>query len=149
MTDRGSEEILGIIPAWIDKGGIILRKPWACDLIFTTNRLIVAEANRRGYSAFKSDHYISFSAGARDRLKMNQKPIDNFLKASPENYEINYSDIAVIEMKKMPGAPSHSDLLVFSPENLDVPMHTFSLAISDKYYGDFTEFLAKIVPDKI
>ena len=129
----------------------MLRKTWTCKLVFTTNRLIVADEKRTGFSTFKllKPYYIFQKAGARDRLKMKEISIEGILKANIDNIEIPYSDIAAIETKNILSAPRHIALIIYSIKNLDVPKYTFSIAILDKFITDFQDFISKILPDKI
>jgi len=148
-----SEEILGIFPSFMQRGkgerdfGF---KGWICKLVFTTNRLIVTEDKRLGgHHLFNpKPYYISSRASARDRLKMKEESLEDILKANVENFEIPYSDITVVEVKK-PGFDSWK-LRVFMG-NLDLPEYTFTLAPlgHDQFIRDFKEFLHMVLPGKV
>lgn len=149
--NSNNEEILGIFPAWIELGGKLVRKTWTCKLVFTTNRLIVADEKRTGFSTFKlqKPYYIFQKAGARDKLKMKEISVEVILKANNENIEIPYSEIAAIETKNIFSIPNHIALIIYSIKDLDVPEYTFEIAILDKFNKDFKDFISIALPDKI
>lgn len=156
-----SEEILGIFSAWVEKGKIISNLQWY-KLIFTTNRIIVAYEKRsilniafsEALSAFsgvkKGPGYIFTQASARERMKMQEssaKLIENGLKANPENFEIIYSDITVVEAIPNP-SPAYIRLHIFI-ESLDTPRYEFNIKSSRQYFNDIQKFLETVLPGKI
>lgn len=145
-----SEEILGIYPGWIDRGGRIIRKVWTCKLVFTTSRLILAEEKRFGgfASVLYDPYYVSSKANARERLKMKEMSVEGILEANAENFDIPYSSIAAVETKISTG-PTRCELLVFTPENLDIPKYKFDVRIWARHMSDFQEFLRTVLPDKV
>jgi len=146
-----SEEILGIFPGWMrDKSSKWLAKGWTFNLVFTTDRLVVADMKKRtGNPTFLGEpSYVSSLVSTRDQLKMNQISVENMLKADAENLEIPYSEISSVEMKS-PFGVGHRDLLIFTNENWDSPKYSFSIMIRDRYRSVFEEFLRTILPGKM
>lgn len=151
-----SEEILGIFPTFMQRGkgerDTFRFKGWICKLVFTTNRLIVAEDKRAGgHNLFNPQPDYSFShVSTRDRLKMKEASAESILKANMENFEIPYSEIVVAEVSKRPF--DTWKLCVFMGD-LDVPEYTFTLAPIgskwDRYISDFKGFLRTVLPDKV
>ncbi len=146
-----SEEILGIFPGWIrDKSSKWIKKVWTCKLFFTTTRLIVGDMKKRlGEPQTVWDpHFVFSHASARDRAKVNEVSLQSILEANSENFEILYSEIAAVELKKFFGH-AHRDLLVFTRGNLDVPKYEISIAMRSRHMDDFFEFVRTILPDKV
>lgn len=146
-----SEEIVGIFPGWIrDKSSKWLLKGWTCKLVFTNNRLIVANMKHRTgepQTVWGPD-YVFSSASVRDRLKMKEISAESMLKENTENFEISYSDIAAVELKSKIGRSSR-DLLIFAPENLDVPKYTVTVMMQSRYLDEFVNFLRTVLPNKM
>lgn len=147
MINGETEEILGIFPGMIDNRKKFGGRAWTCKLIFTTRKLVATYEKRFG-GRLKDPYYISFNAGARDRLKMKEISVENLLKENEENFEIPYSEIAAMEMKS-PAFKNYRNLQVFSQEELSTPKYTFAVYISERYDDVFDEFLQKVVPDKV
>jgi hypothetical protein len=138
-----SEEISGIFPGAMDKGTI---RGWGCQLIFTTNRLIVAKYKRSLLSRMWSNPvYSSHQASPRDRLKMKSVSAQSFLEADPENFEISYSDITVVEYEII----HHKISLKIFMNDLDVPKYRFVLFMRESYKGELKEFLNTVLPCKV
>ena len=146
-----SEEILGIFPGWIqDKSSRWIMKGWTCKLVFTNNRLIIADMKHRtGEPQIVGDpDYIFSSVSVRDRLKMKEVSAESMLKENTENFEIQYSDIAAVELKSILLKGSRN-LLIFITENLDVPKYTITVKMRSRHLEDFVTFLRTVLPNKI
>jgi len=142
-SDINGEEILGIFPILIKKGWT----PDAYDLVFTTERLIVAKRNRIGG---RRPEYLVSHASARERLKMRDNSAElvrAYLTADTRNFEIAYSDITVVETKPR-GRHRMIDFDIYMGD-LDTPKHKFSVAIKQQYSNDFLQFIQKVLPGKV
>ena len=92
--------------------------------------------------------YIFSSAGVRVRLKMKEVSAESMLKENSENFEIQYSDIAAVELKSTLLEASRR-LHIFTPDNLDEPKYSISVKMQSRYLGDLMDFLRTVLPDKI
>lgn len=140
---ESSEEILGVFPIVIKKGWT----PDAYDLVFTTNRLIVAKRNRR---SSRRPEYIASHASAHERVKMKKVSVERvhtYLAADERNFEVAYSDITLVEVKPH-GRYRAIDFDVYMGDS-DVPKHKFSIVIKQQYYDDFIQFIQKVLPSKV
>lgn len=145
------EEILGIFPGWMrDKSSKWIMKGWTFKLVFTSNRLIVADMKKRtGAPQFLgAPDYVSYHASALEKRKMERVSAESMLNANADNFEISYSNIAAIKVESHV-LESHRDLLIFTTEDLDVPKYTFSIMIRGRYVNVFEEFLRTILPNKV
>ncbi len=146
MRTKGNivgEEILGIFPILIKKGWT----PDAYDLVFTTERLIVAKRNRIGG---RSPEYLVSYANARERLKMRDisaERVRAYLTADARNFELAYSDITVVETKPR-GRYRMIDFDIYVGD-LHAPKHEFSVAIRQQYSDDFLRFIQTVLPGKV
>ena len=155
MEDKGGiegEEILGIFPGWIERRRGVSIKRWTCRLAFTTRRLIVAEQKpfRAGTllgEPLRKPYYNASRADARRRLQMKEVSAEGVLKANSANFDINYSDIAVVEMKS-PLLEGPKDLSVFAVGDLSVPEYKLSIAVTNQYLGEVKDFLSMILREK-
>jgi len=138
------EEILGIFPGWIGR--------ITCILAFTTQRLIVAKEKRFGGLLIPGESlgkpYYNYSrASTRSRLQMKEVSAEGILKANSGNFDINYSDIAVVETKShlLEGS---QDLLIFTVGDLSVPKYKFRIALKIQYLDELKDFLSMVLRDK-
>jgi len=137
------EEILGIFHGFRITGFL---KRWDCKLYFTTDRLIIEkETGLKSRLLGALDYYLFLHASTRDKLKMNElyniEQFNNILKSNEENFEINYSDIKVVELV------GGNEIRIFI-EDLDVSKYKFNISIKHRYEEDFQTFLNTILPDK-
>lgn len=147
MEDKRStenEEILGIFPGWIGR--------MTCIFAFTTQRLIVAKEKRLSGllipgESFGEPYYNYSRASTRQRLQMKEVSADGILKANSGNFDINYSDIAVVEMKShlLEGSPN---LLVFTEGDLSVPKYKLRIGLKIQYLDELRDFLSMILQEK-
>ena len=138
------EEILGIFPGWIGR--------MTCIFAFTTQRLIVAKEKRLGGllipgESFGKPYYNCSRASTRRSLQMKEVSAEDILKANSGNFDIDYSDIAVVEMKShlLEGS---QDLLVFTAGDLSVPKYKLRIALKIQYLNELKDFLSMVLQDK-
>ena len=145
------EEILGIFPGWLrDKSNKWIVKGWTFNLIFTSERLFIADMKKRtGNPTFLGEPvYVSTYASIQEQQKMKEIVVEEMLKDNAGNPEIPYSEIGRVEIKS-PFGVSHRDLVIFSCEDVDNAKYTFSIMIRDRYRGVFEEFIQSVLPDKV
>jgi hypothetical protein len=143
MSDE-EEEILGIFPVWMQRGGFI-QKDFR-NLVFTTKRLIAAKQKMRLGKLYDPD-YVVLYASARERLKMKEVSAESILEADAENLEMPYSSIAVVEVKpRGEHLPIEFDIYVGS---IDVPKYKTAIPIKYKYHDAFMKLLNEVLPGKI
>jgi hypothetical protein len=109
----------------------------ACDLVITTNRLIVVRRNKLGP---QSPKYLYVSASTCERLKMNEVLPENILKADSRNFEIAYWDLPLIEVKD-------KDFFVYIGDT-KVPKYRFT--VERQYLHDLlkhTQFINSYIGD--
>lgn len=145
------EEIRGIFRGYRIIGKGLFPRKWECKLYFTTDRLIIdketgLKSRLSGQLKGALDYYLFLHASTKDKLKMNElyniEKYNNILKSNEENFEINYSDIKVIELL------GGKEIWIFI-EDLEVPKYKFHIFIRTRYKKDFQTFLNTILPDKI
>ena len=151
-TGIEGEEILGIFPGWIErrKGASIRR--WTCRLAFTSKRLIVAEQKpfRAGTllsEPLRKPYYNASRADARRKLQMKEVSAEGILKANPANFDISYSDVAMVEMK-CPSLEGPKDCFFFAVGDLSVPKYKLSIAVGNQYLDELKDFLSTILQEK-
>jgi hypothetical protein len=138
------EEILGIVLGWIERGRGLLMKRLTCRLFFTTQRVIVAKEKRfRGMSFLNEPYYNSSRASVRRRLQMKEVSAEGILKTDLRNFDINYSDIAVVDMKSQ--SYGGTELRVFAVGDLSGPKFKFSIALTDHQYLDELRHLLSMI----
>jgi len=145
-----SEEILGAFPGWMPTEMGVIRKGYQCKLVFTTDRLIVAK-EKRSVLAAEMPYYVFTLASTRDRLKMQEVSAEGILKESPENFEIPYSDITVIELKKEGGGLIKEVIwLHLFMGDLDAAKYKIMINVNyKKYMGVIQDFVRAVLPDKV
>lgn len=97
------EEILGVFVA--EEQRKKLRPAFRCHLFFTNNRLIVTkrEALKEFASFFAggfAGYWLAIQSDKKKAEKIKELSPDEILKADKENYEIPYSEISKVELKK-------------------------------------------------
>lgn len=136
--NMSEEEILGIFPAFWNKG-VFSSEPY--DLVFTTNRLMLA---KRGRFSSLAPKYIIFYASARDKLKMKEVSPELMLKADPRNFAVPYSDITVVESK--------GRFFNVYVGDVDKPKYKFERTGNSPAYRhdeDFMKLIQMVLPDKV
>jgi hypothetical protein len=97
------EEILGVLVA--EEQRKKLRPAFRCHMFFTNNRLIVTkrEALKEFASFFAggfAGYWLAIQSDKKKAEKIKELSPDDILKADKENYEIPYSEISKVELKK-------------------------------------------------
>jgi hypothetical protein len=95
------------------------------------------------------DPYISFNASAREKLKMKEVSPEDILKASLENFEIPYPNIAAVEVGGFNKVTKGLPFFIFFEDDLNAPKYKFNVAMNDRYVNDFMQFLRTVLPGKV
>ncbi len=151
-----NEEILGVFSAmYAEDIKLSSLKGWICDLYFTSERMVVIEKPgiRGRLEANKGIHplYIQELASARERLKMNDTPLDDMCNSNARNFSIPYEDIAVIDFGKygLKLVQQYLILNIYFSNNIDDPEYRFLFKLLSKYHQSFHDFLSSILPGKV
>jgi len=97
------EEILGVLVA--EEQRKKLRPAFRCHLFFTNTRLIVTKREAlKEFAGFLVGGFVGYSLAIKSDKKQAEKikelSPDEILKSDRENYEIPYSKISKVELKK-------------------------------------------------
>jgi hypothetical protein len=144
------EEIIGVYSAmYLEKLTIMNVKGWVCDIYLTASRMVVIEKpGIRGRLEANKFHpvYIQSVASARERLKMNETPLDDLYKSGQRNLIIQYDDITVIDFEYY---TAKLVLKIYFSNNIDKPKHKFMFYFLTKYHQDFHDLLSTLIPGKV
>lgn len=154
MDDIMGEKILAICPGYvIEKRGGFLgfgKKGWYCKFYFTTERFIVSAEDKgdnvAGYLFAAKPYYMANIVSTRERLKMEENPVNSIIKSELIRFDVPYSDLRVLEFDDIVG-----ELEVFGSD-LNKPVCRIDLKggryDSTKYIGPLRDLCHKILPEK-
>jgi len=115
------EEILGVLVA--EEQRKKLHPAFRCHLFFTNNRLIVTRREAlKEFAGFfvggLAGYWLAIQSDKKKAEKIKELSPDEILKADKENYEIPYSEISKVELKKYSKLmwPYSSEIWIYTQE---------------------------------
>lgn len=140
------EEVLGVMMA-TEYGQIPVLH---CNLIFTTNRMIVAKKGSvkevTGLVVGGAvGQWLALSSDKKKAQELKQYNVEEILKTDKKNYEIPYPDLFKAEMKKLSkfSWPYSTEVKISTEKK----KHKFKL--KSVKFEEATELFRTVLPDKI